>query len=103
MCIRNLNGTTRSKSPDEAFGDPSTFGSFSTAQDGQAYVISEIGIQPGDLPMDFTIGDGSVAIVRQNRYVNGAIKPGTTLDCFIRYFVTNQNIADVRMFIFLFL
>ena len=90
VCIRNIQSTTRSTPPDTAFPDSSTFGSYENDEDNVPYIASEFDAAGINFPYMFGVGDESEPNDFRNRYRNGPVMAGKTLDCFVRYFVSTE-------------
>ena len=90
VCIINILPTTRNTAPDTAFPDSNTFGTYDNAEDNVPYIASEFDMTRVNLPYTFGVGDESEPNDFPNQYTNGPVMSGSTLDCFVRYFVSTE-------------
>ena len=92
VCIRNILPATRNTDPDTAFPDSSKFGTYDNDEDNVPYIASEFdaAAEGIDFPYMFGVGDESEPNDFRNRYRNGPVMAGKTLDCFVRYFVSTE-------------
>ena len=90
VCIRNILPTTRNTAADTVFPDNSTFGTYDNAEDNVPYVASEFDAAGINFPYTFGVGNESEPNDFPNQYRNGPVTAGSTLDCFVRYFVSTE-------------
>ena len=95
VCIRNRDDNLGN--PDSDYPNNDTFGFYGDAGDGVPYIVSEFGVDAYPLPRDFRVGDTSEANDFPTIYVNGQIDGDDVLDCFIRYFITLDDVSGVTL------
>ena len=97
--LSSANSPVLSLDTNEVYPTTSSFESYATAGDDEAYIVAEI--SQANFPMLFPLGDNSSSFAISdfpNIYFNGPLTEGRVYSVFVRYFSPRPQVGCILMY-----